>query len=90
MTHELDGALAYRLLTAFAVIPSPTKKAPPVKPQNDWEGIDSETMARAKVLGQVALERASLPLLDNDELEKLVQKGRVQSNRKSRLFANRD
>jgi hypothetical protein len=48
VTHELNGALAYRLLTAFAVIPSPTKKAPPVKRQNDWEGIDSETMARPK------------------------------------------
>ena len=88
---ELDGRLGYKLCEAFGIIPSLSKKAAPVKPQNDWQGIDPQTLARAKVLGQVAMERASAMQVENDELEKLAQKEQIQSNPKSsRLFDNRD
>jgi hypothetical protein len=90
VTHETDGRLAYKLSQLFGIIPSPSKKAAPVKPQDDWDGIDPRTLARARVLGQVSSERASLLRLETDELEKLVQKDQVQSVPKPRLFAERD
>jgi transposase-like protein len=73
VTHETDGRLAYRLSEAFGIIPSLSKKTAPVKPQDDWKGVDPQTMARAKMLGQIAMERGSSMRLENDELEKNVQ-----------------
>jgi hypothetical protein len=91
VTQEPDGRLAYKLSEVFGIIPSLSKKAAPVKPQDDWKGVDPQTLARAKVLGQIAMERASAMRLENDEMEKLVQKDPIESNRKSsRLFDNRD
>ena len=55
VTHETDGRLAYKLSEVFGIIPSPSKKVAPVKPQDDWEGIDAETLAKARILGQVAI-----------------------------------
>jgi hypothetical protein len=91
VTHELDGRLAYRLCEAFGVIPpSPSKKATPVKPQNDCQGVDPWKVAAAKVLGQVAMERGASRPPEADELEAQVQKSKVQSERKGRLFDCRD
>jgi hypothetical protein len=87
VAHELNGQLAFRLSQLFEIIPFPSKKAAPVKPQDDWEGVDAETLLKAKVLGQVAMERGSAMQVENEGLEKLVQKEKVQPNRKSpRLF----
>jgi hypothetical protein len=87
---ELNGAMAYKLAKAFGVIPSPEKNVLLEKP-NDFMGVDPQTLAKAKVLGQVAMERGASRQPDTDELEKLVHKEPVESNRKSsRLFANRD
>ena len=74
VTHEPDGRLGYKLSELFGIIPSPSKKAAPVKPQDDWKGVDPQTLAAAKVLGQIALERGSSPPPEADELEKLVRK----------------
>ena len=90
VTRELDGRLGYKLSEAFGIIPSLSKKAAPVKPQDDWQGVDPQTLARARVLGQVASERASVLRLENDELEKLMRNDKVESNRKARLFTKRD
>ena len=73
VTHETDGRLAYKLSEVFGIIPSPSKKAAPVKPRDDWQGVDPQTLARAKVLGQIAMERGSSPPPEADELEKLVR-----------------
>ena len=89
ITHEMNGALAYKLLQAFGVVPRPEKNVPAEK-QNDWESIDPEVMARATALGQIAMERGSSPPPEADELEAQVQKTKVQSERKSRLFDCRD
>jgi hypothetical protein len=91
VTHELDGRLAFKLAQLFGVIPSPPKKAAPVKPQNDCQGVDPWKVAAAKVLGAEAMRRASAMRLENDQLEKLAPREQVQSNPKSsRLFDNRD
>ena len=91
VTHETDARLAYKLSEAFGIIPSLSKKAAPVKPQNDWEPADPWKRAAAKALGQIASERASVLRLENEELENLVPKEQVQVDRKSsRLFDNRD
>jgi hypothetical protein len=47
-------------------------------------------LAIAKMLAMEAQRRAAVPPLETDELEKLVREDKVQSERKSRLFANRD
>ena len=89
---ELHGELALRLCTAFGivpVIPSPEKKTKPAK-RSDWAGVDPQTMARAKMLGQIATERASVLRLENGELEKLVRTDPVEPNGKARLFSKRD
>jgi hypothetical protein len=90
---ELHGEMAFRLAQAFGivpVIPRPHKKTKPAM-QDSWEGVDRETLAKARILGQVAQERASAMRLENDQLEELAQKEHVQSNRKSsRLFDCRD
>jgi DNA-binding CsgD family transcriptional regulator len=90
VAHETDGRLAYKLSEAFGIIPSLSKKAAPMKPQDDWEGIDREKLLKARILGQIAMERASAMRLENDEMEKLAQKDPVESNRSCRLFDNRD
>ena len=90
VTHETDGRLGYKLSEAFGIIPSPSKKAAPVKQQDDWKGVDPQTLARARILGQVASERASLMRLENDELEKLMRRDPVESNGKARPFSKRD
>ena len=92
VTHEMDGALALRLCTAFGIVPSLSKKATPVKPQNEWEPADPWKRAAAKALGQIASERASVLRLENDELEKLVRKDQEKSERTPtpRLFDSRD
>ena len=89
VTHELDGRLAYRLAKDFGAIPSPEKNVQPQK-QNDWERRAPETLAKARVLGQIALERGSSRPPDAVELEAQVQETKVQSERKCRLFAKRD
>ena len=91
VTHETDARLAYKLSEAFGIIPSLSKKAAPVKPQDDWEPADPWKRAAARALGQIASERDSVLGLENDELEKLAPQEQIQSNRKSsRLFDNRD
>jgi hypothetical protein len=72
VTHETDARLAYKLSEALGIIPSLSKKAAPVKPQDEWEGVDPQTMARAKMLAMEAQRRAALLPPENDELEKLV------------------
>jgi transposase-like protein len=89
---ELDGEMAFRLAQAFGiipVIPRPEKKTKRAK-QHGWESMDPHQLAVAKVVAMEAQRRAALPPLENDELEKLVREDKVQSERKSRLFANRD
>jgi DNA-binding CsgD family transcriptional regulator len=89
---EPHGEMAFRLALAFGiipVIPRPEKKTKPAK-QHGWESMDPHQLAVAKVLAMEAQRRAALPPLENDELEKLVREDKVQSERKSRLFANRD
>ena len=61
-----------------------------MKPLNDWEGIDPETMARAKVLGQIAIERGSSPPPEGAQLRQLEHTEPVRSKRTCRLFACRD
>jgi hypothetical protein len=46
-------------ITDFAIIPSRAETKQPER-RKDREGIDAQTLARAKVLGQVALQRASM------------------------------
>jgi hypothetical protein len=87
---ELNGAMAYRLARAFGVVPSLSKKAALVKPQDDWQSADPQTLRRAKVLGQIAMERGSFRPPEADELEAQVQKTELQSERKSQLFDQRD
>ena len=63
---EAHGEMALRLCTAFGIvpiIPRPEKKTKPAM-HNGWEGVDPQTMARAKMLGQIAMERASLMRLE--------------------------
>jgi IS30 family transposase len=75
--HEMDGKLAFKLARAFDAIPSLVRKAEPSKVQNSLQNIDPRTVAAAKVLGQIALERGSAPPLEADELENLVRKGEL-------------
>src|SRR5215470_13598208 len=56
--HETDGRLAYKLLQAFGAIPSAEKRVPAEK-QNNPESIDPELLAKARILGMVALERGA-------------------------------
>jgi len=90
VTHETDARLAYKLSEAFGIIPSPSKKAAPVKPQDDWQGVDPQTLARAKALGQIAMERASSMRLAGDELEKLVRNGQHSRHCKSPGYSAED
>jgi hypothetical protein len=61
-----------------------------LKPQDDSKGVDPQTLAIARELAMEPQRRAALPPLENDELEKLVREDKVESNPRSRLFANRD
>jgi DNA-binding CsgD family transcriptional regulator len=89
--HEMDGRLAYQLAKDFGVIPSPAKNLPAEKQNsNSWESIDPHRLAMARELGLEAMRRASAMRLEDDQLEKLAQKDKVQPVRKCRLFDSRD
>jgi len=87
--HETDGRLAYKLLQAFGAIPNPEKKVSTEK-QNIPESDDPELLAKARILGMVALERGTARPLEANELEELARDGEAQSKPKSRLFDDRD
>lgn len=74
VTSELKGKLAYRLLKYFGVIPSPENNVQPEN-QSKWANIDGERLARARVIGQIALERGSSQPPESNELENLARRG---------------
>jgi hypothetical protein len=55
--------------------------------RNGWESIDPHQLAIARELAIEAQRRAALPTLEKDEF---VRKEQVESDRKCRLFAERD
>jgi len=52
--------------------------------------IDPELPDKARVLGQVALERGSSSSPEANELERVARGEPLESKAKSRLFANRE